>query len=248
MNIPLFNAGDLRTPMMHQRPLRVRGGAENAFTISWADKRTLLCAVRSSGLESITTGREFRFAGKTQATSTHLINCRVQDYEILPDSRLVQDNHFVYEIVSVIPEQAIRNVLRITAIRSFYAIDSEATAVMPYEHTTDEIDFTVNQTISFSFPAGYNFYHDQESIVCTTLDANVLTQPTLSVGIAGTPGKYLSSKVVTQLTAQDRIQRYTTLGGNSGETTCLITIVGGTISGGSNYRGRIIVSGDLVAA
>lgn len=252
MAIVQINAGDLRTPLVHQRPLRVRGLAENGFTITWATKRTLLCAIRpiqrADGGTRLPGGQEIQFAGKRQAIATHVINCRAQDYIILPDSRLVENNQFVYNIISAIQEQRVRNVMRIFATQSIYSDDSTVDESMAFEHITDEIDFTVNQTISFNIASGYRLYHDEEEAVCTTLSGSVVTQPTISIGISSNTTKYLNARTTTLLTTANVRQVYQTLGANDGEQSVLITIVGGAVSGGGSYRGKILVRGVLVAS
>lgn len=124
MPIMPMPAGDLITPMDLQVKVQVRD-AQGGFALAWAFMRTILTGVaplddptRGLRYRRIETGKEFAFSGQQRAEVKHLIRCRYQGIDIIPDMRLVESATYVYNITEAVDVQRVKMEVRIFAVQN----------------------------------------------------------------------------------------------------------------------------------
>lgn len=246
MAVKALCAGKLRHRLEIQQKTVTRT-EQGGVTRGWATVKTLWASIEPK------TGREYYFSEATRADMTHLITTRAQATAQTPDMRgLFNGRYFnfveVQRIKEIRHEQNIAAIEQVGTSQNAPSTASTLPSVQKFYETV-EWDFTTTTTTNetvFTFPSGKVFFLDAVEVLCTTLSGTVVTQPTITVGIAGNLTKYLS-RLTTLLTAVNKRQAYTTLLSNDGTTTLTVKqSVAGAVSSGGTYKGLVLVKGVLV--
>lgn len=243
MSVKPIRAGELRHRITVQSKIPTRT-PQGGFTLAWADVKTLWAKV------SPVAGDEYWFSESVRAKMTHALVIRSQSSEYTTDMRALFGTRYLnFKEVKRVDE--IRHETRIAAIEELGSTQNtpSTSASIPSQqvtYQTVEWDFTTTNTQDFTFPTGKRFFLDSVEVVVTELDGTVVTQPTITAGIAGNLTKFLN-KLTTQLTADDVRQQYSGLGSNHGELELTIKqSVAGAVSALGTYKGLVILKGVLV--
>jgi hypothetical protein len=110
---------------------------------------------------------------------------------------------------------------------------------------TDEVNLTAVADQTITLPAGCHFWFTECGIILTELTGVIASQPTVRMGITGTPAKYVGPVATTLLTATLKRERYDNWQVDDGETSLVAGVTVGAVVG-TSMSGRFYFRGVLV--
>lgn len=110
---------------------------------------------------------------------------------------------------------------------------------------TDEVNLTAVADQTITLPAGCHFWWSECGIILTELTGVIGSQPTIRMGITGTPAKYVGPVATTLLTATLKRERYDNWQVDDGETSLVAGVTVGAVVG-TSMSGRFFWRGVLV--
>jgi hypothetical protein len=110
---------------------------------------------------------------------------------------------------------------------------------------TDEVNLAAVADQTITLPGGCHFWWSECGIILTELTGVINSQPTIRMGITGTPAKYVGPVATTLLTGTLKRERYDNWQVDDGETSLVAGVTVGAVVG-TSMAGRFFWRGVLI--